>query len=516
MGGGAGGGGDAGGAGASAYERERAERVARNRARLGSLRLPEMAEALAAGAAKRPRRAPAAQRGVAREARKPAAPAGPPRRSERQRGREAAMAAGIERENRDGSVQLVGGAAAKFAAGLKVEPAPPPPPRPSGPQPFQSLNAEPDSDARFLRTLCPRGQDGDLTLAARRRQRASDGSAGVVPTDRLASGDLGLVEEDVAKVTRQGVTHLEFHPSAGTPVVAAGDKSGHVGLWNFDAAGAEDEDGQASLGEDGVLLTRPHLEYISGLRWARAGARLVSSSYEGTIRSLDVQKGVSEELLNWEGFRCSAFDFAETSGGTCGEALYAAGTNGCLVLVDPREKRSRGEEHVVHDKKINTVSVDPGGSGLLATSSQGEVCVWDVRRLSGKAVRTLAHTRSCQAAYFAPDGSQRVLTTCYDDCLRVFGSKGTQPEVRIRHNNQTGRWLLPFRAAWTPDAAGIIVGSLRREVEIFCSASGDALNRYSSELQTAVSSRHSVHVCTGSIAAATASGRVHIYRAAEK
>merc|ERR1711924_82272 len=164
----------------------------------------------------------------------------------------------------------------------------------------------------------------------------------------------------------------------------------------------------------------------------------------------DVQKGVSEELMGWEGFRCSAFDFAETSGGTCGEALYAAGTNGCLVLVDPREKRGRGEEHVVHDKKINTVSVDPGGSGLLATSSQGEVCVWDVRRLSGKAVRTLAHTRSCQAAYFAPDGSQRVLTTCYDDCLRVFGSKGTQPEVRIRHNNQTGRWLLPFRAAWTP------------------------------------------------------------------
>merc|ERR1712118_460944 len=171
-----------------------------------------------------------------------------------------------------------------------------------------------------------------------------------------------------------------------------------------------------------------------GLRWARAGARLVSSSYEGTIRSLDVQNGVSEELLNWEGFRCSTFDFAETSGGTCGEALYAAGTNGCLVLVDPREKRSRGEEHVVHDKKINTVSVDPGGSGLLATSSQGEVCVWDVRRLSGKAVRTLAHTRSCQAAYFAPDGSQRVLTTCYDDCLRVFGSNGTQPEVRSRHH----------------------------------------------------------------------------------
>lgn len=503
--------GGGGGGGASAYEQERAARVARNRARLGNLKLPEMAEALAGAGAKRLKRAPAAQRGVQPGARKPAAPAGPPRRSERQRGREAALAAGIERENRDGSVQLAGGAAAKFAAGLKVEAAPPPPPRPSGPQPFKSLNAEPDSDARFLQTLCPGGR------ARSRSTPQLHSPAGSSLTDQLASGGLGLAVDDVAKVTRQGVTHLEFHPRADTPVVAAGDKDGHVGLWNFDAAGAEDEDGQASLGQDGVLLTRPHLEYISGLRWARAGARLVSSSYEGCVRSLDAEKGVSEELLDWDGFRCSAFDFAETAGGTGGEALYAAGTNGCLVLVDPRLKGGRGEEHVVHAKKINTVSIEPGGSGLLATSSQGEVSVWDVRQLSeGKAVRTLPHARSCQAAYFAPDGSQRLLTTCYDDCLRVFGPKGSQAEVRIKHNNQTGRWLLPFRAAWTPDAAGIIVGSLRREVEIFCSASGDARSRYSSELQTAVSSRHSVHPCTGSIAAATASGRVHIYRAAEK
>ena len=472
--------------------------MARNRARLGNLRLPEMAEALAVARGGAAKKRPPAQRGVRKSARA-AAPVGPPRRSERQRGREAALAAGIERENRDGSVQLAGGAAARFAAGVKVEPAPPPPPpRPSGPLPFGSLNGEPESDARFLKTL----QVGGRTLADRAREARRQGTS----TEELSDGCLGLALDDVAKVTRQGVTHLAFHPRSDICVVAAGDKDGHVGLWNFGAG-----DGEDAPGEDGVLLTRPHLEYVSGLHWS-AGGRLVTSSYEGTVRSLDVEAGVSEEVLNWEGFRCSAFDFAEPGGS--GGQIYASGTNGCLVLVDPRLKQGRSEEYVLHEKKVNTVSVDPGGSGLLATSSQGEVCVWDVRRLGAKAVRTLPHARACQAAYFAPDGSHRLLTTCYDDCLRVFGPKGTQPEVRIRHNNQTGRWLLPFRAAWTPDAQGLVVGSLRREVEIFCSTSGDARARYSSELQTAVSSRHATDPSRRMVAAATASGRVHIYREA--
>merc|ERR1711924_549148 len=142
----------------------------------------------------------------------------------------------------------------------------------------------------------------------------------------------------------------------------------------------------------------------------------------------DVQKGVSEELLNWEGFRCSAFDFAETSGGTCGEALYAAGTNGCLVLVDPREKRGRGEEHVVHDKKINTVSVDPGGSGLLATSSQGEVCVWTcvgcLERRSGR-WRTRARARRPTSPRTGRSGcSRRVTTTaCVSSAARALSPR---------------------------------------------------------------------------------------------
>ncbi len=36
------------------------------------------------------------------------------------------------------------------------------------------------------------------------------------------------------QMTRNGIVHLAFHPSSSALVIAAADKSGHVGLWSVD------------------------------------------------------------------------------------------------------------------------------------------------------------------------------------------------------------------------------------------------------------------------------------------
>ena len=82
-----------------------------------------------------------------------------------------------------------------------------------------------------------------------------------------------------------------------------------------------------------------------------------------------------------------------------------------------------------------------------------------------------------QAAFFAPDGSGRLATTCYDDLVRIWtpskdkasahtqwGGKGGGTghlSTAIKHNNQTGRWVLPFRAVWAPGSDGVVVGSMK-------------------------------------------------------
>ncbi len=38
-----------------------------------------------------------------------------------------------------------------------------------------------------------------------------------------------------SQVTKNGIVHLAFHPCTDTLILAAADKSGHIGLWSVDA-----------------------------------------------------------------------------------------------------------------------------------------------------------------------------------------------------------------------------------------------------------------------------------------
>ena len=67
----------------------------------------------------------------------------------------------------------------------------------------------------------------------------------------------------------------------------------------------------------------------------------------------------------------------------------------------------------LHNKKINTLHVEPLAERELASScSDGSIALWDVRKLAsadGGAVQpsaTAGHSFTCQAAYFAPDGTR--------------------------------------------------------------------------------------------------------------
>lgn len=256
--------------------------------------------------------------------------------------------------------------------------------------------------------------------------------------------------------------------------------------------------------------------------------RLITCAYDGAVRALDAEKGVFTELF-------ASGDNDEFSGCDVtadGRTAYAVDNRGNLHVVDARSGKLAAPAVGLHDKKINTVHVEPGAERQLATSCGDQtVCVWDVRHAGqgAKPVSRLRHSKSCQAAYFAPDGSGNLLTTCYDDLLRVWrpkpspggGSSAINDDptsaLKIKHNNQTGRWVLPFRAVWTPAADGVVVGSMKREVELFDAASGKLTAKLSdTERMTAIASRFAVHPSLDIIAAGTASGRLHIFRGRNK
>ena len=136
--------------------------------------------------------------------------------------------------------------------------------------------------------------------------------------------------------------------------------------------------------------------------------------------------------------------------------------------------------------------------------------------------------KSVQAAYFSPNGSGQIVTTCYDDLLRVWSpgagctgaskaemwnEKAHTLATKIKHNNKTGRWVLPFRCVWTPSGDGVVVGAMNRSWEVFDPKQGGLIARHcNAELMTAIPSRNCCHPTLPVVAASTCSGRIHIYR----
>jgi hypothetical protein len=494
----------AGGGALTSYELEREANIRRNLERMAALNLPVLAQTVAPAAAAAAAAAAERPRGLSTRRRKAAAEALPPRKSLRGQGLapDGVTAAGIDAELKDGSVVLAGG------GGTVLFASPPRATRPEGTLAFASLRGGADSDASFLGTL-----RGAPVAAPNARPRTSALARSV------------LAQARVAKVCPKGVTHLDFQRRDDALLLAAGDKEGNVGLWRADAPesaalDAADEDEEDDAGDPWFCAFRPHAQYVSGLRWTAAGAsRLLTCSYDGSLRCLDPHAGAWLELhASGDGDEYSAFD-ATPDGG----ALYVADNRGGVRLLDARAGTAAAAPLRLHEKRINTLQLEPGAGALLATAcGDAHVCVWDVRALGGAGGRapqplaSLAHGKSCQSAFFAPDGSTRLLSTSYDDTLTVwhgFGS-GAAPEAltRVRHDNQTGRWVIPFRAVWTPASDALLVGSMKRESEVIDAATGRHCAKLAhAELMTAIPSRHACHYQRTAMAAATASGRVHVW-----
>lgn len=94
-------------------------------------------------------------------------------------------------------------------------------------------------------------------------------------------------EQNVAKVTPDRIYSVAAHPSSDKLVVCAGDKQGYVGLWNVD----DNTEG----GE--VHLFRVHHRPVCCLSWTPSGDSLLSASYDGSVRWLDVESHTFQQIF---------------------------------------------------------------------------------------------------------------------------------------------------------------------------------------------------------------------------
>lgn len=339
------------------------------------------------------------------------------------------------------------------------------------------------------------------------RDKLADVSADNKPKDSevcdSAFSRLCIDDTKIEKVVPARITALAVHPSSSVTVVFAGDKYGNLGFFKMGVV------------EDLVQTYRPHLSGLMCLKVNKNQPhRIFSASYDDTIRCLDIERGIFDEV----------FRSPDDNGVLCMDwglhnSLIATHSDGMVSLVDSRTRER--SSYALHTRKVRTVDTHPVHEWCFLTgSTDGTARLWDVRNLSKKTAKPIAimtHHRSCSSAFFSPLTGNQILTTSFDDTLKVFDSSALTSEVKLKvslkHNNMTGRWLTPFKAVWMPGSEDFfLVGSMEypRRIEVF-SSSGTLQHKLMGDSLTSICSLVDVHPDRFVVAGGNSSGRLHIF-----
>ncbi|NXS95294.1 WDR76 protein, partial [Jacana jacana] len=316
-----------------------------------------------------------------------------------------------------------------------------------------------------------------------------------------------LSQENIRKVVKYRVCSMAIHPSESLLFVAAGDKTGQIGLWNV-----------SCRSEEGAQVFVPHSFSVTCMQFSPCNpAHLLSLSTE-SLRCGDVTRAVFDEICRSEE-DLSSFDFLD---GNASSAVVGC-WDGSVAVVDRRTPGTSPELSAgIGFKRTRTVHVHPVNKQYFVAAGSVDVCIYDVRCLKPSGTRPVSslkgHTKSVASAYFSPVTGSRVVTVCADDTLRVYDTSSLPPTVTalstIRHNNNTGRWLTRFQAVWDPRREDcFVVGSMARprQIQVF-QDTGKLLHTFSDpDCLSSVCSINVFHPRKSILVGGNSSGRLHVF-----
>ena len=269
------------------------------------------------------------------------------------------------------------------------------------------------------------------------------------------------------KLTRKRCTTLAFHPSSSTSrsILVSGDKTGEMGVLCYGEVERMREEGESVQCAFSV-----HDGGINSFCFGERYEYCYSASNDGTIRQLsfDYQQYL-ESFVNDDEMSL----LTVTSSPQHPNSLFTCDRKGDLIILDTSSSSLTVSSRTsLSHLKVNCVSVHPGGHLLASCGNDRTVRLWDLRQLKDDSpLHTFEHGYSVNSVYFSPSGG-RLLSTCIDDYVRVWAVGGEDVGAwadctRIRHNNQTGRWVTLFKAKWTMTDDAFLIGNMNRQVDLF-------------------------------------------------
>ncbi|RCK65294.1 DNA damage-binding protein CMR1 [Candida viswanathii] len=350
------------------------------------------------------------------------------------------------------------------------------------------------------------------------------------------------------KITEKRITSIAFHPAKEDRIVGAGDTDGNLGLWLVDDKSNE----EAPL----ITILRQHGKNVSRVAFAPQSA-VLTSSYDGSLRSLDLLKQVSKEVTylsdpdTGAALGISHFEMV-------GDLIYMTTLSGEFYKYDtrepPKERLANRDLLRLHDKKIGGFDVNPNSAHQIATSSlDRSMRIWDLRKVGRSVYSEFERQRS---PHLYGNYTSRLSISCvswnqdnglvangYDDYIELFnynGGDGTQPITewssdyqppgkkkveppelpdnlvpftKLKHNCQTGRWVSILKSTWQKNPADgvqkFIIANMNRGLDIY-DQQGNIM-AHLNENVGAVPAVSALHPTQNWAVGGSASGKVYLF-----
>lgn len=348
------------------------------------------------------------------------------------------------------------------------------------------------------------------------------------------------------KLAHYRITAMMFHPSTTDRVIAAGDTNGNLGIWAPDA----------SSDEPTTTILRPHGKNISKiLTPSNELQKLYSASYDGSVRSLDLNKLATTEAvyLSDEGTSLGVSDINLVREDP--NLMYMTTLDGLFYRHDLRAKPKAQMDYLrLHDKKIGGFAINPNNSYQMATASLDRTLrLWDLRKIGELEYSEFGSHRS---PHMYGNYSSRLSVSCvdwnienhlicngYDDQICIFnyndepkitdwksdympnfkaGKHNNADEIilpnnlhamnKIRHNCQTGRWVSILKSRWQENPQDgmqkFIIANMNRGMDVY-DQKGNILAHLSDQIG-AVPAVCTLHPTQNWAVGGSASGKIYL------
>ncbi|KAI0223444.1 hypothetical protein L0F63_004379, partial [Massospora cicadina] len=331
-----------------------------------------------------------------------------------------------------------------------------------------------------------------------------------LPSERLMPQDdeilaelerLRLVTEPPVKLLNQIPTTLDVHSDPSRLLIGMGNREGQVALWDAtDLVLGRDTAAYLRNGllgpEAPHLLHQPHEQPILGLKFHPGHpARLLNAGGDGSLRSLDVLKGISSTAcqLTLPNESITGLDVKAATP----NSAYFVTSHGFLGHHDLRTSRHVLNSQMHHVEptamRLWCLAQNPTRPHLVAVgSSERTLTLWDLRymRSDPQPLAALRFSASVTSLDWDPRGT-RLVSLAYDHQVRFFsldrlGKEPMDPQLGLTgqhpHHGDPWRKGVPVQARFHPDPALdgrlAVCGAEGPQINFYAAPSGRSLGCY--------------------------------------